>query len=170
MPRKLQQLVTPAARHRRVTPHRQYWNMINTSIQALNDMVNNFTRAAGAAERVLSLDDLEPDIDIGSGVDADVAVAKWDIEFVDVSFRYQMRPEQQVLRGMSFRVPEGTVCALVGRSGGGKSTLVHLLLRYYDPTAGKVTLGGVDLKELNATTVHRRVGVVSQERRLPEST
>ena len=73
-----------------------------------------------------------------------------------------MRPENPVLQGMSFVVPDGTVCALVGRSGGGKSTLVHLLLRHYDPTGGRITLGGVDLRDLDLSSVHRRVGVVSQ--------
>ena len=66
----------------------------------------------------------------------------------------------QVLQGVSFTVPEGSVCALVGRSGGGKSTLVHLCLRFYDPTDGRVTLGGRDLRELAVASVHRRVGVV----------
>ena len=136
--------------------------MINNSIQELNDMVNAFTRAAGAAERVLSLDDLEPDIDIDGGTLVDDAVCRWHIQFDDVHFRYQMRPEQKVLQGMTFGVPEGTVCALVGRSGGGKSTLVHLLLRHYDPTHGRVSLGGVDLRELHLSSVHRRIGVVSQ--------
>ena len=72
--------------------------MINTSIQALNDMVNSFTRAAGAAERVLSLDDLEPDIDINSGRDAASALSHWSVAFHAVHFRYQMRPEAPVLQ------------------------------------------------------------------------
>ncbi|KOO30462.1 ATP-binding cassette superfamily [Chrysochromulina tobinii] len=139
------------------------WNMINTAIQALNDMVNSFTRAAGAAERVLSLYDLTPDIDPDGGAHVDLAVTKWSIAFEDVHFHYQMRPEQKVLQGMSFVVEEGRVCALVGRSGGGKSTVVHLMLRFYDPRSGRITLGGKDLKELNIASVHKHVGVVSQE-------
>ena len=67
--------------------------MINTSIQALNDMVNSFTRAAGAAERVLSLYDLTPDMAEG-GDDADTCLGKWDLAFESVVFRYQMRPLQ----------------------------------------------------------------------------
>ena len=145
-----------------------YWNMINTSIQALNDMVNSFTRAAGAAERVLSLYDLTPDMAEG-GDDAD-GLAKWDLAFENVVFRYQMRPLQTVLQGVSFTVPEGSVCALVGRSGGGKSTLVHLCLRFYDPVDGRVTLGGRDLRELRVESVHRRVGIVSQESQLFNTT
>ena len=146
-----------------------YWNMINSSIQALNDMVNSFTRAAGAAERVLSLYDLQPDMDTSGGTDASV-VEKWDLGFDGVVFRYQMRPLQQVLRGISFTVPEGSVCALVGRSGGGKSTLVHLCLRFYDPLEGRVSLGGHDLRSLDLTSVHAKVGLVSQESQLFNTT
>ena len=66
--------------------------MINTSIQALNDMVNSFTRAAGAAERVLSLYDLTPDM--AEGGDDAGQLAKWDLAFEGVVFRYQMRSLQ----------------------------------------------------------------------------
>lgn len=54
------------------------------------------------------------------------------------------------------------MCALVGRSGGGKSTVVHLILRHYDPTAGSILLGGTPLTELSVSSVHRHIGVVSQ--------
>lgn len=70
---------------------RLYFNMINTSIQALNDMVNSFTRAAGAAERVLSLYDLTPDIDPSGGSDVELVVRRWDLSFQEVHFHYQMR-------------------------------------------------------------------------------
>ena len=90
-------------------------------------------------------------------------MSKWSITFEDVHFHYQMRPEQKVIQGMSFVVEEGRVCALVGRSGGGKSTVVHLILRFYDPRSGRISLGGKDLKELNIASVHKHVGVVSQE-------
>ena len=147
-----------------------YWNIINTSIQALNDMVNSFTRAAGAAERVLSLYDLKPDIDPDGGTDVNVACRNWDLQFQDVEFHYQMRPNQKVLQGMSFQVSEGQVAALVGRSGGGKSTIVHLILRFYDPRAGCIKLGGVDLRHLHIASMHRHIGVVSQETQLFNST
>jgi len=147
-----------------------YFNMINTSIQALNDMVNSFTRAAGAAERVLSLYDLTPDIDPDGGAPVDVVVSRWDIAFEEVHFHYQMRPQQQILCGMSFTVSQGQVAALVGRSGGGKSTMVHMLLRFYDPRQGRITLGGVDLKDINVASMHAHVGMVSQETQLFNTT
>jgi ABC-type multidrug transport system fused ATPase/permease subunit len=60
-------------------------------------------------------------------------------------------------------VAPGQVCALVGRSGGGKSTIVHLLMRFYDPTAGRILLDGWDLRSLNLRSVHRHMGVVAQD-------
>ena len=71
-----------------------YWNMINNSMQSLNNVLNVFTRAAGAADRVLSLVDLSPDLDPSAGASADLAVRAWDVEFEAVQFRYQMRPLQ----------------------------------------------------------------------------
>ena len=60
----------------------------------------------------------------------------WDLSFSDVTFYYQMRPTSMVLDKLSFDVSEGSVCALVGPSGGGKSTIIHLILRFYDPIEG----------------------------------
>ena len=129
-----------------------YWNMINNAYQSLNNVLNQFTRAAGAAERVLSLLDMEPDIDPGvepasrgggrgggdggggdgggdgaapSGLLVERAVRRWDLAFEGVRFAYQMRPQQQVLCGVSFTIDEGSVCALVGKSGGGKSPKIQ---------------------------------------------
>jgi ABC-type multidrug transport system fused ATPase/permease subunit len=139
-----------------------YYNMMTTSIQQLTGVMNQFTRAAGAAERVLSLLDCKPDIDPFSGAPVDVAVRKWDLRFENVTFMYQMRPKNIVLQNLSFGVDEGSVAALVGKSGGGKSTIIHLILRFYDPVEGRITLGGVDFSQLNLRTVHHRIGVVSQ--------
>ncbi len=141
-----------------------YWNMINNSYQALNNLLNSFTRAAGAAERVLTLVELLPDIHPGGTLPADHLPC--ELELQGVVFRYQMRPLQTVLAGVSFRVPAGSVCALVGKSGGGKSTLVHLVLRFYDPLEGKITFGGEDYRNINLLSLHRQIGVVSQETQL----
>ena len=72
-------------------------------------------------------------------------------------------PDEPRAQGLTFAVPEGTVCALVGTSGGGKSTVIHLILRYYDPVEGSLSLGGVGYTQLNFPSVHKRLGVVSQD-------
>ena len=143
-----------------------YYNMMNNSIQALSGVLNTFTRAAGAAERVLTVIDLPPDIPPDKGDKVGDAISSWDLILDNVHFYYQMRPTNPVLQGLSFEVPAGSVCALVGTSGGGKSTVMHMLLRFYDPHEGRITLGGRDYKELNLKSMHEQIGVVSQDTQL----
>ncbi|KAL2623801.1 hypothetical protein R1flu_008046 [Riccia fluitans] len=138
-----------------------YWNQIQSAYQSIMSVLMSLTRAAGAAQRVLSLVDALPDIDPSSGTV--VSILEGDIKLEDVQFHYQMRPQHPVLTGVSLHVGQGQVCALVGRSGGGKSTVVHLLMRFYDPTEGRILLDGWDLKHLNVKSVHKNMGLVAQD-------
>jgi ATP-binding cassette, subfamily B, bacterial len=83
------------------------------------------------------------------------------IEFADVTFGYDRH--QPVLERVSLQIPEGQIVGIVGRSGSGKTTLVHLICRFYDVQEGRVSLGGVDVKELSLYELRRRIGVVLQE-------
>jgi subfamily B ATP-binding cassette protein MsbA len=83
------------------------------------------------------------------------------LRFEDVGFHY--RAGEPVLAGISFEVEPGQVVALVGPSGGGKSTLVDLVARFYDPTAGRITVDGVDLREYSARSLRARLGIVTQD-------
>jgi len=140
-----------------------YWNMLNNSIQALNGMLNTLVRAASAAQRVFEIIDLEPDIplDVGEGVLREGEPCT--VEFRDMHFAYQMRPDKVVLNGLNFSIPAGKKVAVVGPSGAGKSTLVSLLLRFYDPQGGAVLLNGLPLTEYGLRRYQKRIGVVSQE-------
>ncbi|MER7332713.1 MULTISPECIES: thiol reductant ABC exporter subunit CydC [unclassified Micromonospora] len=89
------------------------------------------------------------------------APAGGPVVFDDVCFGYL--PGRPVLRGVSFAIRPGETVALVGASGVGKSTCVHLLLRYADPAAGRITVGGVDLRDLTDTDLRRTVTVVPQD-------
>ncbi|MGW5309480.1 ABC transporter ATP-binding protein [Nocardia thailandica] len=90
------------------------------------------------------------------------------VELRDVRFGYD--PGHEVLRGVDLVLEPGTVTALVGPSGSGKSTLAQLLLRFFDPTAGSVTLGGVDLREIGGRRLSRTVSFVFQDVRLLHAT
>ena len=87
-----------------------------------------------------------------------------EIRFEDVSYAYG--PEHQALSNLNFTLAPGTVTAVVGPSGAGKSTLARLLLRFFDPTSGRITLGGADLRQLDSTALYRHIGFVLQDVRL----
>jgi ATP-binding cassette subfamily B (MDR/TAP) protein 1 len=86
-----------------------------------------------------------------------------EVIFRDVSFSYPTRPDTLVFNGMNLKVPAGKTVALVGPSGSGKSTTVSMLERFYDPTAGSITLDGTDLRDINIQWLRDNIGLVSQE-------
>ncbi|PIA30044.1 hypothetical protein AQUCO_05700033v1 [Aquilegia coerulea] len=86
-----------------------------------------------------------------------------DIELKDVYFSYPARPDIQVFSGFSFSVPSGTTAALVGQSGSGKSTVISLIERFYDPCEGEVLIDGINLKNLQLKWIREKIGLVSQE-------
>jgi len=113
-----------------------------------------------SAERVYALLDDAPDV--AERPDArPLPRARGDIEFRDVSFAYA--PERTVLRGVSFDAPAATRVGIAGSTGAGKTTLVSLLLRLYDPSAGRVLLDGVDLREYRLDDLRRQFAMVLQD-------
>ena len=118
-----------------------YWNMVNAAYRSLNGVINSLTRAVAAAQRVLSLVDSLPNIDADAGIKLQRSDIVGRVELKNVSFRYKLRPENVVLEKIDLILEAGKTTALVGRSGGGKSTIVSLLLRYYDPVHGDIFFG-----------------------------
>lgn len=86
-----------------------------------------------------------------------------ELIFQDVTFSFPTRPTAPILRNCNVRIEPGTVTAIVGRSGSGKSTIGSLLLRFYDPQSGSILLDGTDLKELNPKWLRQNIGAVNQE-------
>uniref|UniRef100_A0A663EMJ4 ABC-type xenobiotic transporter n=1 Tax=Aquila chrysaetos chrysaetos TaxID=223781 RepID=A0A663EMJ4_AQUCH len=86
-----------------------------------------------------------------------------EIEFRNVHFSYPSRPDVKILKGLNLKVQTGKTIALVGASGCGKSTTVHLLQRFYDPVQGEITLDGQDIRTLNVKWLRENIGIVSQE-------
>jgi ABC-type multidrug transport system fused ATPase/permease subunit len=119
-------------------------------------------KGVGASTRIISLHDLPSPIplSIGAPVPANRAGT---IELRDVKFAYPSRPDAPVLSGLNLRIDRGERIALVGGSGSGKSSLQLLLLRFYDPTAGKVLYDGQDIRDFVPQSWRGRIGVVQQD-------
>ncbi|TVU29728.1 hypothetical protein EJB05_21311, partial [Eragrostis curvula] len=125
--------------------------------------VKYFTEASSAAERMLEVIRRVPKIDSENDAGEEPANITGEVEFKNVDFCYPSRPECPVLVSFSLRVPAGRTVALVGSSGSGKSTVIALLERFYDPSAGEVTLDGVDIRRLRLKWLRAQIGLVSQE-------
>lgn len=125
----------------------------------LGETFDLYQRAMASTRRILDLLDIEPQIVEGPrGFEEPVAGA---VRFEDVRFSYSTGPE--VLHGLDIDVPAGETHAVVGLTGAGKSTIVKLLLRLYEPTSGRVTVDGVDVRELTFSDLRGAIGLVSQD-------
>ncbi|MBL4848619.1 MAG: ABC transporter ATP-binding protein [Planctomycetes bacterium] len=145
----------------------EYLRLVFEPIRILSEFVAQVQRGLVAAARIFGILSTEPET--GESEDASPDVAWLDaLRFEDVHFAYP-DPEhegqlgQPVLQGINLTIPRGKTVALVGPSGGGKSTLVKLLLRYHQPTSGRISLDGNDLNGLQRDARRRRVGYVPQD-------
>jgi len=138
-----------------------YTLIVAMSLSALASLWSDFARARGASERVFELLDREPVVDAGAGETLDDVAGM--VTFDGVGFAYPVRPEVEVLDDVDLHLEPGRVVALVGPSGGGKSTIAALLLRLYDPTEGTISLDGHDLRRLDASWLRTQIGTVAQE-------
>ncbi|WWC92101.1 uncharacterized protein L201_007055 [Kwoniella dendrophila CBS 6074] len=142
-------------------------SVIFASMQAGNvfTFVPDASKANSSAASIFRLMDNLPEVDPDSpsGIHLNHNNVQGHIRIEDVHFRYPTRPGVRVLRELSIDVPAGTYVALVGPSGCGKSTTIQLLERFYDPLIGRITLDGVDIKDLNVAKFRDQVALVSQE-------
>mmetsp|Transcript_34234 Transcript_34234/g.72928 ORF Transcript_34234/g.72928 Transcript_34234/m.72928 type:complete len:934 (+) Transcript_34234:121-2922(+) len=143
-----------------------YWNMMNSAFIQLGNVFNDLIRSSSAAERVISLIDARPEVDPDEGAIVTRGSIQGHLRLEGVQFRYKTRPENLVLKGIDMDVKPGTTTALVGKSGGGKSTLVHLLMRFYEPTDGFLSLDGKDMRQLSSRSVRACCGFVAQDTQL----
>jgi len=127
-------------------------------VRRMSGINNSFQQALGASGRIFEILDLETERKGGSRVLKGLSDR---IEFESVRFAYE--PGAPVFDGISFNVNRGEVVAIVGPSGAGKSTLVNLLPRFYDVTGGRVTVDGIDIRDLQLESLRRRIAMVTQD-------
>uniref|UniRef100_A0A804NRY5 ABC transporter domain-containing protein n=1 Tax=Zea mays TaxID=4577 RepID=A0A804NRY5_MAIZE len=121
---------------------------LHTKVRSLGQAtrsVTAFAEGQGAAHRMFKIIERKPDIDIDDNTGIILEDVKGDVQLKDVYFSYPTRPEHLIFDGFSLQVPSGTTMALVGDSGSGKSTVISLVERFYDPHAGEVLIDGVDI-------------------------
>jgi len=140
--------------------------LLQSPLASFGNQVTMIGRGMGAASRAFELLDIEPDVD--DPVDPVPFPRRLDIEFESVDFAYHGKKE--VLHDVSFKVEQGQSLAVVGESGAGKSTVARLLLRFYDPTRGRVLLGGVPLDRLDRHTLYETMSYVPQDSFLFDAT
>ena len=137
--------------------------MAAASVGALGETWGEVQKAAGAMERVGELLDARPGIAPPVHPTALPVPPRGEVIFENVTFAYPGRPDLPALNDFNLTVRPGERVALVGPSGGGKSSVFRLLLRFYDPQAGRVLMDGVDLREAEPAEVRARLALVAQE-------
>lgn len=120
-------------------------------------------KVRSAASGLFKIIDRVPTIDIESDAGEQPSSVEGVLEFNNVKFAYPSRPDQTIYKDYSLRINKGETVALVGASGGGKSTAISLIERFYDPSAGSVAFDGKDLRNLNLGWLRDHVSLVSQE-------
>lgn len=140
-----------------------YTTFIAAAAGGLGDLYGQLQKTVGSSERILEILDSEDEQSGLAGTEIPLQRAKGKIEFQSVSFAYPSRPEAEVLKEINLSIEPGQKVALVGKSGAGKSTIVHLLMRFYQPQSGEIRVDGHPCGQINLKDLRRNIGIVPQE-------
>jgi len=140
-----------------------YAILVAGAVGSLSEIWSELLRAAGATERLIELMQAQDSIsELAEPVLLPTPV-KGDISFTDVRFSYPARPDDTALNGVSFTVKHGETVALVGASGAGKSTVIQLLQRFYDPQQGEISIDGINLRDMQRSAFRKQIALVPQD-------
>jgi ABC-type multidrug transport system fused ATPase/permease subunit len=143
-----------------VTQFILYMGMLAMPIRRLGGMANMFSRFMSAGQRIIEVLDTESPVREGPNA-VELGKLKGQVCFDNVSFSYNsMSP---TLDSVSFEVQPGQLVALVGESGSGKSTIINLILRFYDVTGGRITVDGTDIRDVTLASLRKNIGIAQQD-------
>ena len=139
-----------------------FMTILQMPVRQLGMMVNSFARASTCGSRLFALLDLE--LDVKDAPDAtELEIKDGTLKFENVSFRYPGANDNIVLSGVSFEATRGQTIGIVGPPGSGKSTIAHLIPRFYDVTSGAITIDGQDISKVTLNSLRKSVSVVQQD-------
>ncbi|CAF3586174.1 unnamed protein product [Adineta steineri] len=124
---------------------------------------HTFAEASASGSSVFDVIERKSKINVSDDEGKKLETIQGDIQFKDVTFSYPTRQESYILQNFSMKIPSGKTIALVGASGCGKSTIIQLIQRFYDPNNGQILIDGHDIKTLNVQWLRSHIGIVSQE-------
>ena len=136
-----------------------YWEWFMNPIIDFGNFYNQLMQAMAGAERVFNLLDTPPDVMDAAGAKT-LPRINGNVKFEDVVFGY--KPERPVLHGISFEAQPGQMIALVGATGSGKSSIISLIARFYQPQSGRVLVDGYDIRQVTGDSLHTQMGLVLQ--------
>ena len=147
----------------RLTEFLAFMTILQLPVRQLGMMVNAFARASSSGQRLFEVLDREPDVADRPGAQA-LALTRGVLRFEGVSFAYRTEDGDAVaLRGVSFTVGPGQTLGIVGPPGAGKTTIAHLVPRFYDVTAGRITIDEQDIRGVTLDSLRNAVGVIQQD-------
>ncbi|XP_072958940.1 ABC transporter B family member 11-like [Typha angustifolia] len=138
-------------------------SMAAIGVSQSSSLTSDSTKAKSAAASVFAIVDRKSKIDPSNDTGVTLETVKGNIEFQHVSFRYPTRSDVQIFQDMCLTIRAGKTVALVGESGCGKSTVISLLQRFYDPDSGHILLDGVEIQKFQLRWLRQQMGLVSQE-------
>ena len=140
-----------------------YTTFIGASIGGLGDLYAQINKTVGASERIFELLAETSEVSVEESANTSIAPVRGDITYKNVHFSYPSRADLPVLKGISFHVNAGEKIALVGYSGAGKSTIIQLLMRYYNNQSGNILVDGKPISEYGISELRKNIAIVPQE-------
>ena len=139
-----------------------YMGILQMPVRMTGWMVNTFTRATSAGQRIFEVLDAESPVTEKPGAET-MPRARGHVKFENVTLSYESGSTTPAVRAIDFEVEPGQTVAVLGGPGSGKSTAVHMIPRFYDASEGRITIDGIDVRDVSLSSLRRNVGIVLQD-------